>query len=760
MRFSLRLALIATAAAVAPILPALAQPAAPPPAVREHVWAQTYSDLPIDPQIQTGVLPNGMRYAIQHNRHPQGRGSVAPAYRLRLAGRARRPAGPRPRAGAHGLPRVGPYPRRRHDAHPGAVGLGFGADTNAFTSFDETVYQFDIPHNDPASVAEGLLLMRDIGGELLLQPDALQPERGVVLAEERLRDTPDFEAFKSNFAFELPGQLAPDRLPIGKVDVVRNAPIDLIRQFYRANYRPDRATLVVTGDVDPAVMARQIEARFGDWRPVGDATPEPQLGAPSPRGMQTHLVVRYGVSPTISLAWVRPFDDAPDTMARERRDLVRNVALAALNQRFARLAAGPNPPFLAAGAGKSNEERSAWIATLSVRFEARNWRPALAAALRTQRQALRYGFSQAEVDRQAVEMIVAFRNGADSAAARRTPALANELVRTVNDQDVATSPAQDLITVQSALAGLKAADVDAALREIFAGPDPLVMMSTPEAPQGGEAALTSAFRQAEAAPIDAPTVVADKRWSHTTFGPPGQVVERRTEADLGVTFIRFANGVRLTIKPTSFSKDQAEVAVYFGDGRLSEAKDRPSPSWADSAFIAGGLTDLTSQDLQQVLADKTYSVALSTDDDAFLLHGHTRPKDLDTQLQVLAAYMTAPGWRPEAFTRVKEALGVALRQAPATPQGVQATTLAALQHSGDGRWTVPTLDQVSQTRLEDLKAELQPALDHGAVEVILAGDVSVDSAIAQVGAVFGALPTRKPDPIAPGQDAVRFQPPP
>ncbi|WP_158917169.1 pitrilysin family protein [Caulobacter sp. S45] len=764
MSRSFRLALIASATlgftGLTFAAPALAQPTVPSFDRRDHVWPQSYSDLPADPSIVFGILPNGMRYAIQHNETPKGQVSL----RLRIGSGSLEE-----RDDQQGLAHVLEHMAFKGTPHaPGPdsmvkilqrLGLAFGADTNASTGDTETVYQFDLPHNDQATVGQGLLLLREIGGELLLKPDALEPERGVVLSEERLRDTPDYETMKARLGFLLKGQLAADRLPIGKVKIVQTAPVSLIREFYRANYRPDRATLIIAGDIDPAAMKREIEARFSDWKPVGPEVPAPDLGAPVSRGTTAQLVVRNGAEPSITVDWVQPFDTTPDSEAKQRRDLIRSLAFAALNRRYARIAHAPSPPFLSAGAGLGNFERSAHVTRLNVTFRSKDWRQAMDAAVQVQRQALQYGFSKAELEREITEAGVAFRNAAAGASTRLTPALANELTRVVDEQEVETSPAEDLSLFQRFTQGLTPADLNAALHDVFTGSGPLVSMVTPDAPDGGEGALALAFHATETHPVELPEALAAKRWTHTDFGPAGKVVERREATDLGVTFVRFANGVRLTVKPTAFTKDQVLAAVYFGHGRLAEPLDRLSLSWADSAFIAGGLSDLSSEDLQQVLADKTYSVGFGVQDDAFLLNGATRPKDLDLQLQVLAAYMTHPGWRPEAFDRARNMIAVALRQVPSTPQGVEALELPALEHSGDPRWAWPTLEQLPDTRLDQLKALLQPALEQGEIEVVLTGDVTVDQAIQQTAATFGALPPRAATPVASDQARIRFPAP-
>ncbi len=752
-------ALVATG--VCAVSAANAQPPSPLPpfASRDRLWPQSYSDLPANPDIRFGVLANGMRYAVMHNATPSGQTSL----RMRVGSGSLEETDAE-QGLAHFLEHMS-FKGSTHVPNGDMIrilqrhGLAFGADTNAQTGFTQTVFELDLPQSGADDIGTGLMLLRDIGGELTIPAGPMDTERGVVLSEERLRDTPSYDAFKAQWRFQFKGQRIADRLPIGKVDIIKSASPELLRTLYRANYRPDRTTLIAVGDFDPAAMEAEIKARFSDWTPVGPETPTPDLGAPMPRGEAALVIVQPGISPSLTLSWVAPFDPTPDSFARERRDTVEAIALAALNRRLERIAHTDAPPFLAAGAGRSNEERSAKIASLRVLFRSGGWRPALDAAVRAQRQALRYGFSPAEIAREVTEMRVRLRDAAAGAATRRTPALADEIARSVDEQGVETTPAEDLSLFERFVAGLTPAQVGAALANAFQGSGPLVSVASPEPVEGGEAALKAAFDQAEAAPVTPPVEAADKSWTHTRFGQPGRVVEQREVADLGVTFVRFANGVRLSVKPTAFAKDQVEVAVHFGEGRLGLSKAAPSPWWATSAFAAGGLNDLSFEQLQQVLADKSVSVETGLEDDSFLLSGTTRPQDLDVQLQLLAAYMTAPGWRREAFDRSRNMTALSLSELDSTPEGVQTRDLAALERSGDPRWRLPSPSQLAATNLDDLKAMLQPGLTTGPIEVEMVGDTTVARAIASVAATFGALPPRPPEATPAGGDAIRFPAP-
>ncbi len=751
-----RLALLASAGLSLATTQALAQPTSSAPSAG---WPQSRSDLPAEEDIRFGVLPNGLRYAVMHNDTPTHQGSL----RLRIGSGSLEETDTE-----QGLAHVLEHMAFRGSAHvPNGDmikilerhGLAFGADTNAETEFTQTVYQLDLPQTDPDSVGVGLMLMRDIAGELTISPQALSTERNVVLSEERLRDTPDYEAYKQRLAFQLPGQRVVDRQPIGLVDVVRNAPASLLRTFYEANYRPDRATLIAVGDFDPAVMEALIKARFSDWAPVGPSTATPDYGQPQARGPGAQLIQRVGVTPSLSIAWVTPYDATPDSVAREKRDIVERLALMVLNQRLVRLAHQPEAPFIAANVSRGNFERSAKIADLQVVFRPAGWRRALEAAVAAQWTALQYGVRQDELDRAVTEFGVQLRNLAAAAPTRRTPALADELVQTVDDDAVDTSPAYDYALYQDTVKGLTAADVDRALRNAFSGTGPRLSLATPDPMGGGQPALAAAFALALAAPVAPPPALQMPKWTHADFGAPGRVAERRVVADLGVTFVRFVNGVRLTVKPTPFHKDEVLVAVRFNHGQEALPTTYDPSTWAANGFVRAGLGDLTYEDVQQVLASKTASVGFSISDEAFNLTGTTRPQDLDTQLQLLAAYMTRPGWRSEAFDQTRAGETVALNSLSATPQGVEARDLAVLEHAGDQRWAVPTPAQLQQQPVLAFKAVMDKALATGPLEVDVVGDVTVDQAVAAVASTFGALPARPADPLRPGEDQVRFAAP-
>ena len=134
------------------------------------------------------------------------------------------------------------------------------------------------------------------------------------------------------------------------MEIIRNAPVSLVAEFYRDYYRPERATLVVVGDIDPAAMKAKIEAKFSDWNPTGAGGKDPDLGTPPARGKEVQVFSEAGAPQFVTISWVKPFDATPDSAARRTRNLIENIALRILNQRLAIVAQSDNAPFVSAGA--------------------------------------------------------------------------------------------------------------------------------------------------------------------------------------------------------------------------------------------------------------------------------------------------------------------------------------------------------------------------------------------------------------------------
>lgn len=235
-----------------------------------------------------GQLPNGLRYAIMANKTPTK--SVALRMRIsRFAGRTDAAKGPRPLSRAHGVQWLR-VPEGDMVKILERYGLAFGPDTNAFTSFDQTVYQLELPTNGDAIIDQGLMLMNETARNLTLAADAIDRERGVIKSE-RLRST-CVSGYIAGAKFTLPNARLTQRVPIGDLNVIATAPRDEFVEFYKRGYRPDQALIVVVGDVEPAKIVEKIKAQFGDWQAAGARAETPNSGPAGPAGLDAELFHR------------------------------------------------------------------------------------------------------------------------------------------------------------------------------------------------------------------------------------------------------------------------------------------------------------------------------------------------------------------------------------------------------------------------------------------------------------------------------------
>lgn len=732
------------------------QPAKSEAPLPAGVWPQAKSDVAADPDIRFGVLPNGMRYAIRKQQVPPGQAAI----RMRIDAGSLMESDEQ-QGLAHFLEHMAfngskAVPEGEMIKILERLGLAFGADTNASTNFDETIYKLDLPRTDEETVDTAVMLMREAAGNLTIEAGAVDRERGVVLSEERARDTPAYRVYKERLDFFLKGQRPPTRYPIGKVEVLQKAPASQIADFYHRYYRPERTVLVAVGDFDVDAMEAKIKSKFGDWAPVGPAGAPPSLGEVQPRKTEAKLVVEPGAPLSIQLAWVRPPDRSADSVAKRKRDLVEQLGFSVLNRRLQRLARSAEPPFLGAASFQSNEYDAAELTTLIVSAEPGRWREALWAAEQEQRRAIEYGVRQDELDREITEYRAGL-NAAAAGAATRTPSrLAGEIIASVGEREVVTSPAQDLALFEATVKGLKAEEVSQALKGAFKGDGPLLFVASPQAIEGGEGALLAALESSRKTAVSEPAAPAEVNWPYASFGAAGKVAQTTDAPDLDAAFIRFENGVRLTVKPTKFKDDEILVRVNVGEGRLELPKAKQNLSWASAAYIEGGLEKISAEDMERVLASKVYGAQFGVADEAFVFSGTTRPDDLDVQLQVLAAYVTAPGWRPQAFSRLQGAGKTIHDQYEATDSGVLTRDLASLLHPGDERWAFPSRDEIASAKLEEFKAQLGQALADGPIEVVIVGDITVEKATEAVARTFGALPARRAERVPDVQRQVDF----
>lgn len=734
--------LVATTALSAQDQPAAPGPAAP--AAPDPIWPFEASDLPVDPGYTFGRLDNGMRYIIRRNATPAGTALV----RMRIASGALEETDTE-RGLSHYL---------EHMAFNGSTGvaegemiklleregLAFGADTNASTGFEAITYMLNLPRNDDALLGTALMLMRETASELTISQDAVARERGVILAERRDRAGFALRNYEDNAAFLAPGARYANRLPIGTLEVLDSATAAQIRALYSRTYTPANTVLVVVGDYPVDRVEAAIRVRFADWKP----SPAPAKPTAGPidvdRKGLTDIHIDPALAESVTISRLAAWRDERDTVASRRAASLRGIGYAIINRRLARLARGADAPFRGASFGSGDIFEDARITSLSVNSADGEWTKGVIAATREVHQALSHGFTQAELDEQLANIRTGLENAVKAADTRSNAAFVGAALALVSDQRVPTTPEWALAEFTRLTPEITPDAVwQAVLADAAPLEEPLIRFEGRIAPEGGKAALRRAFADAMALPVAAPVDTGPLAFGYSDFGTPGTVVSDMVEPRLALRTIRFANGVRLTLRATDVRKDRVAFSMAVDGGDLMNTADAPLRTYLASALASGGLGKHSQDELSSVLAGRSVSFGLSGDTDAFTSGGTTTPRDLLLQMQVLAATLTDPGYRHEGVERFRKNIDNFFNTLDSTPGRALGAASGAIISDNDPRFSLQPKAAFFALDYEALRAAIGDRLARGAIEIALAGDLDEDAAIAAVAATLGAVPPRE-----------------
>jgi zinc protease len=710
-------------------------------------WPMSASDIAPDPGYHFGKLANGMRTIVRSNSTPAGTAMVRLVINTGSLDE---------RDDQRGLAHFVEHMAFEGSTHVPEgdmikllqrAGLAFGADTNALTSFERTIYQLDLPRADPALLNTALMLMRETASELRFAPGAVDRERGVVLSELREGKGYTLTDWHDMAQFLYPKATYIQRLPIGTERSIAKADANALTAFWRAHYRPDRATVVVVGDFPAATIDAAIATHFGNWR--ADPAPPPGRIDAGRVDRDRHDRVDIWTDPALSERVTAsrhgPWLDEPDTIANRRRALLRNIGYRIVNRRFQSLSRRADPPFHGAGFGTADVFHSGRTTNLVVDTEDGKWRRGLITAIAALRQALAQGFTSAELDEQLADLREGLENAAAEAQTQSDATLLRTALAVVTDDKVPATPADALARFNAFAPTITPARVLDALRsDALPLAAPLLRFQGRHAPKGGADDLRRAWAEGKAAPAAVFTAVAGQ-FAYGDVGPPGAIVSDQRDPALGIRMVRFANGVRLNLRHTDLNRDRVSVSLALAGGQPLATRADPQAVTMVSALAQGGLGKHSADDLQTLLAGHSVGGSLQTSGDAFVAAADVTRRDLALECAYLAAMVRDPGYRPEAELTFHEAIANMIVRRDATPRAALANALGGIESDGDPRFTLAGIETYRALNFAKLRSAIGDRLAHGAIEIGMVGDLDEDSAIAAVARTFGALPLREPD---------------
>jgi zinc protease len=721
-----------------------AQGTAPAPAA-PAAFAPT-DKIPFDPLVTTGTLPNGLGYYIRKNGRPEQRVFMQLAVKAGSIDEESDQQGL-----AHFLEHMA-FNGTRH-FKPGeliatleSTGARMGPHLNAYTSFDETVYQFELPSNRAGVVEKGLQALADFGGGMLLAPAEIDKERGVVVEEwrgglgagSRLRDQQiPVLYYQSKYA---------ERLPIGKPEILKSFTPDRLRAFYTKWYRPDRMAVVVVGDVDPPKMEALIRTEFGTI--VNPATPAPARSYPVP--LPAEVLYKVATDPeatqsSVSIVRKRP-REPQDRVADYRRALVNQLVFQMLNDRFDELSRKPDAPFLSAGGYGSGLTPTVETVSLGAGVQDGKIEAGLGALAIEAKRVLEHGFGPSELDR-AKKWTLA---GYDRELAERDKTESGRYVQEYVNHFLEGEPSPGIAyeheLAHAAIPAVTLADVNGAAKALFSSPSRVILAVSPQKANvvvPSDAQLKAALASTDAVAVTAWNDTAKSSTLMEHVPEPGAVTARREIKELGVTVVTLSNGVEAWLKPTDFKNDQVLFSMAgLGGTSLADPDKYSEAQLATSLVGLSGAGGHSAVELQKLLAGKIAGASpfftLSTQG----ISGSSTPANLETGLQLLNLNFTAPGDDADAFGLIKRQLEAAYANRDSNPNALFGEKLAALNtmnHYTARPLTLARIGTLDRAAMSSFyRARFVNAADF---TFFMVGAFKVEEALPLVARYVGSLPS-------------------
>jgi zinc protease len=709
--------------------------------------ADLAEELPIDPAVTVGQLDNGLRYYIRANGRPEQRAE------LRLVVNAGSVLEDGDQLGlAHFLEHMAfngteHFEKQELIDYLQFIGMRFGADVNAYTGFDETVYMLTIPTDSVAIVETAFQILEDWAHGIAFDSVEVEKERGVVVEEWRLGQGAWSRVRDQQFPVLFQGSLYAERLPIGDPEVLETFDHAVLKRFYADWYRPDLMAVVAVGDFDPAWIEELIQQHFAGLEGPEVERPRPNVAVPGHE--ETLFAIATDPELTLSnvtVAWKLPLSEQ-STHGDYRRSFVEQAYNSMFNFRMFEITQSTeDPPFLGAGSGKGRFVRGSDVYQLGATVKDGEIERGLDRVLVEAERVERFGFMQAELDRQKADVLRSYERSFAERDKRESSRLAAEYVRVFLDGEPTPGIAYEYALARRFVPTIELEEVHQVAREWIGDENRVVLAASPE--KDGvrvpdEPALVAVFAAAQAASIE-PWAEVDSDQPLLTVEPTaGSVVGREEIPELGVEVWRLSNGARLILKPTDFKDDEV---LFNGRGpggtSLAPDEDYESASWAATLVSIGGVGDFSAVDLQKKLAGKAVSVGPSISELAEGISGSASPKDLETMFQLVYLYFTAPRRDETAVGAFRSRMGSVLANRGVDPEAVYGDSVGAVMAQYHPRYLPPTAEMLDKIDLDvALEFYRDRFADAGDFTFTLVGAFDPEEVLPLVERYLAALPS-------------------
>lgn len=711
--------------------------------------AQQLPDIPVDSAVRIGKLPNGLTYYIRHNETPKGQADFYIAQKVGSILEEENQRGL-----AHFLEHMcfngtTNFPGNTLTQWLESKGVKFGDDLNAVTGFDETIYNIsNVPTASKAVQDSCLLILHDWANDLLLDPEEIDKERGVIHEEWRMRMVGQMNIIEKLLPTIYPDNKYGVRLPIGTMEVVDNFPYQALRDYYETWYRPDQQGIIVVGDIDVDYIEGKIKEMFSDIEMPANPKERVYVEVDDNDG----TIYAIGSDPEMPQPMARfmfKTDKYPDEMKNKPNYLMQKYAedmmAMMLNQRLSDIGNTPDASFNSAYVGTGEFFVADTKDALSLDIIPKNdFLPAIETAYRELLRAQRGGFTESEYERARAEYMSRIEKAYNSRESRQNAAYVNEYVRNFVDGEPIPS-IEDEYTLMNQLTPMIPVDfINELLPDLVTDDNRVFFIMAPQNDTfklPTEAEIAAVISSVDAETIDPYQDAMKAEPLIPQLPAPGKVVSITDDAQWGAKLLTLSNGVKVYVKPTDFKKDDIRFEAVALGGTSGQPDDAINTLWgATLATMNHGLGDYTASDLTKYLQGKQAGVSFSIEDYHRSVSGTTTVKDLPTMMEMI--YMTFIDYNinENDFKTAQTQLATQFATLMSHPQIIfQKDVMEVLYTSKLNQF--PSVEVINAADRESGVAFLQKNLSNAAdYTFFFVGDIDMDTLIPLLEQYIATLP--------------------
>ena len=726
----------------------LAPPAATASAaVSAHGEPQAPEDAPLAlwPEVRKGTLANGLTYYILQHHKPEKRAFLWLAVN---AGSVQEDDDQRGLAhfdehmAFNGTRR---FPKQDIVNYLEKIGMRFGADLNAYTTWDQTVYQLEVPTDDPSFLPRGLDILHDWSSDVSYDPVEVDKERGVVLEEWRLGRGANMRLFDKHSKVLFQGSRYADRITIGLPEIIKGAKRDTLARFYKDWYRPDLMAVIAVGDFEPAAIEKEIQTRFADLPKPSHERIRPQGGVPVATGTRVSIETDREV-PATTVTVSNLLAHRPEASTRDfRRLLGEQLYTMILNERLGTIARKPDAPFI--GAFDAVHSLTRDVDTFDRLAQAKDGKveETLRALFTEVVRIERHGLSATELERARTRLARSFQEAAETEATADSRQYADEITRNYFESEMMIGRAAEKELTLQMLPTITVDELNA-LVGAFAGPSGrVILISGPDgAPLPSKERVAAIVDEVSKADVAAWQDKAPAQALMARPPAPGKIVKESKVDAIGVSDWTLSNGVRVIVKPTDFEVDSMTISGSSPGGEATiDNKSFGNARFAAEAAEVGGVGDFDAETLAKVLAGKQVRVSVSIDETTESIDAGGSVRDLETMLQLVHLRMTAPRKDPQTFGVWKANVAEQLSNALRSPEVQYARESQIALWKGDLRHKPPEPAEIRNIDLDQAMAFYENRFgDASDFTFVIVGAVKLDELRPLVETYLGSLPAK------------------